>query len=119
MTFPTRTPFSGAFFMASSNSTQTRAFLWQNGKKRDLGTLGGPDATPFPGAINERGQIAGMSYTNSTPGPPSGLPPLNPFLWNKGRMIDLGSLGGNFGLAIALNEHGQVVGFSDLYGDAL
>jgi len=84
-----------------------------------LGTLGGPDATPFPGAINERGQIAGMSYTNSTPGPPSGLPPLNPFLWNKGRMIDLGSLGGNFGLAIALNEHGQVVGFSDLYGDAL
>ena len=108
----------GAIFFDSPNSTQTRAFLWQNGKKRDLGTLGGPDAMVFStGFLNESGQVAGVSYTNSTPGP-TGFPTLDPFLWDGDNMIDLGSLGGTFGFPLALNSRGQVVGYSDLAGDA-
>jgi probable HAF family extracellular repeat protein len=114
-------PYSifGALFLGSPNSTQTRAFIWQSGRKQDLGTLGGPDAMIFStGFMNQRGQVVGVSYTNSTPGP-TGFPALDPFLWDGTKMIDLGSLGGTFGFGFALNGRGQVVGFSDLEGDVV
>jgi probable HAF family extracellular repeat protein len=103
--------------------TQTRAFLWENGVMRDLGTLGGPDA--FAVYVNDLGQIAGSSYLNSTPNSvldPCGnyalnVPTEDPFIWERDKMIDLGTLGGTCGFANALNIRGEVVGQSDVAGD--
>ena len=106
-------PFSlyGFTIFGSSNSTQTRAFLWeQNSGMQDLGTLGGSDAWAF--FINERGQIAGNSYTNSTANPSSGFPTLDPFFFHQGKMLDIGTLGGVVGFVGALNNLGEVIGGS-------
>jgi probable HAF family extracellular repeat protein len=69
--------------------------------------------------LNERGQVAGESFTNATKNPATGLPTMDPFLWQHGVMKDLGTLGGRFGLATWMNSRGQVAGGSDLAGDQL
>ena len=112
-------------FPIFGNPTQNRAFLWQNGVMQDLGTLCespgvcGLDANAF--GVNESGQVAGISSTNTTPNDTTGAPTVRPFLWEKGRMIDLGTLGGTLsgvdGPAIVLNNRGQVAGTSTLAGD--
>jgi probable HAF family extracellular repeat protein len=108
-------PFS-LLYGGLPNGTQTRGFLWHKGRMRDLGSLGGPDTQAF--GLNERGQAVGISYINSTPNPTTGLPPADPFLWTEDRgMIDLGTLGGAWGGAGALNNRGQVIGNSSLAAD--
>jgi probable HAF family extracellular repeat protein len=95
---------------------QLRAFLWQNRAMQDLGTLGaGNDAVAS--LTNERGQVVGWSYTNSTPNPSTGIPTQDPYLWANGTMLDLGSLGGTVGAPNALNNRGEVAGLSNLVGD--
>jgi probable HAF family extracellular repeat protein len=71
----------------------------------DLGTLGGPFASPA--AINNRGQVVG-----STGGDTTG----HAFLWQKGMMTDLGTLGSDSSIALGINNRGQAVGGSGTPG---
>jgi probable HAF family extracellular repeat protein len=115
--FASNFPACGAAFpfMFFGSATQVRAALWQNGTVRDLGTLGGNDSAAQ--VVNESGQIAGESYTNTTPNPVTGVPTIDPFVWDRGKMTDLGSLGGTCGGSWWINNRGQVVGQSNLPGD--
>jgi probable HAF family extracellular repeat protein len=96
---------------------------WQNGDVRELPTYAGdPDGNAH--AINDSGQAAGGSGVCAAFNPisVSYFQPLHALLWEKGKMIDLGNLGGTGhgdGItALNLNNHGQVIGSSDLQGDA-
>jgi probable HAF family extracellular repeat protein len=96
--------------------TQMRAFIWQSGVKKNLGTLGGTDSCAL--FINDRGQVAGNSFTNDIVNPGSGFPTTHPFFWDGNEMRDLKALGaGNFATASAMNGHGQVAGISNLADD--
>jgi probable HAF family extracellular repeat protein len=119
-TIPDAYTSTGAFAVAGA--TQAHAFRWTKSQgMQDLGTLGGTDSIAV--VTNERGQIAGWSFTNTTVNPVSdscgsNVPTEDPFIWKNGKMIDLGTLGGTCGQAYSLNNRGQVVGFSDVLGDS-
>jgi probable HAF family extracellular repeat protein len=93
----------------------THAFTWKNGVLMDLGTLGGPDSFVSGGCNLQREDLVpGTSYKNSIPNPDTGFPTADPFLWENGKMKDLGTLGGTFGTAQCANNRGQVIGQSSL-----
>jgi probable HAF family extracellular repeat protein len=92
---------------------QFKPVIWRKGEIQELPTVSGdPDGQGF--AINDRGQVVGMSTDCS------GVV-AHALLWQKdGTVTDLGNLGGanGFNFASAINNHGQIVGRSDLPGDA-
>jgi probable HAF family extracellular repeat protein len=75
---------------------------------RDLGTLGGPNSEPR--AINERGQIVGGSDTTARDKKGNAI--RHAFVWENGKLTDLGTLGGS-SEAVAINERGQIIGWSE------
>ena len=116
--FPGRTPYSAYFIFG--NATESHAFLWRDGKMRDLGTLGGPDSIAF--FVNESGQIAGASDVDFESNPITGGPTVHPFLWDHGQMLDLtdsrgAKFGGTYGTVSAMNTQGQITGTMNLTGD--
>jgi probable HAF family extracellular repeat protein len=100
---------------------QQKAARFDRGTVQDLPTLGGPDAIAL--LINERGQIAGISLTNATPVANNpcapGTQPWEPFLWDNGKLFDIGNFGGSCGMVNAMNDRGEVVGQSYESGDTI
>lgn len=93
----------------------THTFIWQNGEKLDIGTLGGVDALPGASCSNSpSGVVVGGSSTTAIPDPDTGLPAVDPFLWRNGKMIDLGTLGGSNGFAQCANNRLQIIGQSSV-----
>ncbi|HSY93623.1 MAG TPA: hypothetical protein VK812_19850 [Candidatus Binatus sp.] len=93
----------------------THTFIWQNGEKLDIGTLGGNDT--FPGASCSNpptGIVVGGSSTTTIPNVDTGLPTVDPFLWRNGKMLDLGTIGGTNGFAQCANHRLQIIGQSSV-----
>jgi probable HAF family extracellular repeat protein len=107
-------PFSlfSAFF---PTNRETHAFLWEDGTLRDIGTLGGPDAMGL--LLNNRGDVAGISFTDYTVRDNLGTPAVHGFVWRDGKMHDVGTFGGDFSYVNFLNSRGQAAGYANLAGD--
>jgi probable HAF family extracellular repeat protein len=92
------TTFAGSQF--------AHAFLYNNGIKQDLGTLAGGMYSSVAYAINNSGQVVGISNLTPTV--------THAFLYSGGAMRDLGTLGGVYSTATGINAAGQVVGYATL-----
>lgn len=94
-----------------------QAFLYKNGVVRNLGTLGGLESRAWD--INDAGQIVGYAELRRPPGGDEfDYAPFHAFLYQRGHMKDLGTLGGTYSAAKAINKDGVVVGETGLAEDA-
>src|SRR5580704_13028966 len=107
---------SGSSNLADGNQHAT---LWLEKLTVDIGApgLGGPNSIAF--GDNNGFQSAGEAETSISD--PNGedfcgfgthLTCL-PFLWQDGEMIQLSTLGGNNGVAMAISDRGEVAGFAE------
>jgi len=72
----------------------------------DLGVLPGTTSSEAYD-INNKGQIVGNAFTGEP------FSDGRAFIWNRGVLTDLGTLGGTWARASKLNERGQVIGQSE------
>jgi probable HAF family extracellular repeat protein len=106
--------------------TIEHAALWIHGQKMDLGTLGGPSSSiPWPAVKNNQGLIVGVSDTSIVDPlgeiwscaeaffPTSSGHTCQGFLWEKGVMSALPTLGGDNGVATGINNQGYAVGWAE------
>lgn len=95
-----------------NNFPVQQAFVWHIGDKHwtGLGTLGGPRSEPT--ALSNLDQVVGQADLPDDPATHRWRK--HAFLWEHGRMHDLGVLpSGNYSRPSAINDSGQIVGFSN------
>ena len=100
----------GDTFTVVPMQPQSHAALFQNGVVRDIGVLPG-QAYSRANGINVRGQVVGFSggQRDSTES--------RAFVWtSQTGMVDIGTLGGGFAQANAINDAGAVTGTSQTQG---
>jgi probable HAF family extracellular repeat protein len=104
----------GEDFCAMGTKLTCRPFLWRDGHIMALPTLGGNNGQAS--AINNRGQIVGISETTvRDSGCPSTKPGkiISPVLWEKGEARALPTVDGDpDGFVQGINDQGQAVGSS-------
>jgi probable HAF family extracellular repeat protein len=97
------------------------AAVWgpKQGQIQELPPLQG-DTVGFALGINERGQVVGASgnCANTVVTAVGLFVGAHAVLWDNGSATNLGSLGGTMGKAGAINDRGEVAGFSSLPGDS-
>jgi len=96
---------------------QFRAVLWRSGgdQIQELPPLPG-DTSGAATAINDRGQIVGISGTCDQA--VGRFTAAHAVLWENGIPTDIGNLGGDtWNTAMAINERGDIVGFASQPGD--
>lgn len=86
------------------------AYMWEDDVWTYLGTLPG-EGLDYSVAtdINDNSRICGYSFTLGPDGRGRG------WVWEDGEMTDLGTLGGDRSSANAINESGQIAGYSQIY----
>jgi probable HAF family extracellular repeat protein len=99
------------------NAPQT-AFLWEHGRLRNLGTLGGPDSAGAATNLFNLSVVDSETANLSRQGEDVCAFGTNlqclAAIWKDGRLAALPLLpGGNNSYALDMNDRGQVVGFSD------
>jgi len=98
---------------------QFKPVVWANGIAQELTIPLNGDTEGALYGINDNGQVVGASGT-CMPFSVTGQTYLNPvhaLLWERGGVTDLGNLPGQTGsIAGAINNLGQVIGSSGLYG---
>jgi probable HAF family extracellular repeat protein len=109
----------GEDFCAFGTKLTCRGFYWRDGHMMALPTLGGNNAQAA--AINNRGQIVGISETaEQDSGCPASKPGkiISPAMWEKGEAHPLPTLTGDLdGFVQGINDRGQAVGSTGTCGN--
>jgi probable HAF family extracellular repeat protein len=102
-------------FDAAAGFPSVMAVRWKHGSIQALGSFGGLESVAF--AVNNAGQVTGGA-ANTIPDDnqgaifSAGATQIHTFLWEKGAMQDLGTLGGPDSQGFYINKRGEIAGLS-------
>jgi probable HAF family extracellular repeat protein len=108
-------------FCPAPQILQFKPAIWKNSEIKKLRTFPG-DLEGVAFSLNDQGQAVGASGACAAFDPDYGVPlqPQHALLWEQGKIVNLGSLGGTVNnAAFVINNAGQVGGTSGLPGNSI